>query len=175
MIPSGLAIASGRVIITSCPAGYQIQTYPLAQIWTVTMSTSDNNKDIVRAFFKALNSADVDAIVNTYADDGYVQTMGHTLISGRSSKEQVGAAAAGIYDVFPNGLTFTVLDMVAEGEKVAVEADSVGEHISGQTYSNEYHFLFEFRGGKLIKLKEYMDTEQVTDVLCGGQRPPFFT
>jgi ketosteroid isomerase-like protein len=47
----------------------------------------------------------------------------------------------------------------------------VGEHISGQTYSNEYHFLFEFQSGKLIRLKEYMDTERVTDVLCGGQRP----
>ena len=50
---------------------------------------------------------------------------------------------------------------------------SEGEHVSGQTYSNEYHFLFEFSGGKLRRLKEYMDTERVTDVLCGGQRPPF--
>jgi ketosteroid isomerase-like protein len=61
---------------------------------------------------------------------------------------------------------------VAEGDKVAVEAVSEGQHVSGQTYSNEYHFLFEFREGKLLKLKEYMDTERVTDVLCGGQRPP---
>ncbi|MEZ7996386.1 MAG: nuclear transport factor 2 family protein, partial [Halioglobus sp.] len=76
-----------------------------------------------------------------------------------------------IFDVFPNGLTFTILNMVGEGDKVAVEATSVGEHISGQTYSNEYHFLFEFQSGKLIRLKEYMDTERVTDVLCGGQRP----
>ena len=65
--------------------------------------------------------------------------------------------------------------MVAEGEKVAVEATCEGEHVSGQTYSNEYHFLFQFRDGKLVKLKEYMDTELVTDVLCGGQRPPFNT
>jgi ketosteroid isomerase-like protein len=50
---------------------------------------------------------------------------------------------------------------------------SAGKHVSGQTYSNEYHFLFEFREGKLLKLKEYMDTERVTDVLCGGQRPSF--
>ena len=60
---------------------------------------------------------------------------------------------------------------VAEGDRVAVEATSKGEHVSGQTYSNEYHFLFEFREGKLLRLKEYMDTERVTDILCGGQRP----
>lgn len=139
------------------------------------MSNSDTNKMIVKDFFKALNSGDVDAIVDTYADVGYVQTMGNTLISGQSSKDQIKAAVAGIYEVFPTGLSFTVLDMVGEGEKVAVEAVSEGEHVSGQTYSNEYHFLFEFKKGELIKLKEYMDTEQITDVLCAGQRPPFST
>jgi ketosteroid isomerase-like protein len=61
--------------------------------------------------------------------------------------------------------------MVAEGEKVAVEATSKGKHISGQTYSNNYHFLFEFREGKLLRLKEYLDTERITDILCSGQRP----
>jgi len=139
------------------------------------MSTCKDNKTIVKDFFIALNSGDVDSIVDTYADVGYVQTMGNTLISGQSSKDQIKAAVSGIYEVFPKGLKFTVLDMVGEGEKVAVEATSEGEHSSGQTYSNEYHFLFEFKNGELIKLKEYMDTEQVTDVLCGGQRPPFST
>ena len=139
------------------------------------MSTETTNKALVAQFFQALNAGDVEAIVNTYADDGCVQTMGNTLISGISNKEQIAATAGGIFDVFPNGLTFEVQDMVAEGEKVAVEARSEGEHISGQIYSNEYHFLFQFRDGKLLQLKEYMDTEQVTDILCGGQRPPFGT
>ena len=137
------------------------------------MSSSENNKVIVKDFFKALNSGDVESIVNIYADLGYVQTMGNTLISGKSSKEEIKAAVSGIYDVFPKGLKFTILGMIAEDQKVAVEAKSEGEHTSGQTYANEYHFLFEFKNGELITLKEYMDTELVTDVLCGGQRPPF--
>jgi ketosteroid isomerase-like protein len=134
-------------------------------------NNSDSNKIIVTQFFDALNRGDVAFIVDAYAADGCVQTMGNTLISGVFSRDQVAASAGGIFDVFPNGLTFTILNMVGEGDKVAVEATSVGEHISGQTYSNEYHFLFEFQSGKLIRLKEYMDTERVTDVLCGGQRP----
>ena len=134
-------------------------------------NNSDSNKIIVTQFFDALNRGDVAFIVDAYAADGCVQTMGNTLISGVFSREQVAASAGGIFDVFPNGLTFTILNMVGEDDKVAVEATSVGEHISGQTYSNEYHFLFEFQSGKLIRLKEYMDTERVTDVLCGGQRP----
>jgi uncharacterized protein len=135
------------------------------------MHDSESNKAIVTRFFEALNTGDVDAIVDAYAADGCVQTMGNTLISGIFSKEQVAASAGGIFEVFPEGLTFTPLAMVAEGDKVAVEATSEGMHVSGRVYSNEYHFLFEFRHGKLLRLKEYMDTERVTDVLCAGQRP----
>ena len=98
--------------------------------------------------------------------------MGNTLISGVYTREQVNAAAGGIYEAFPEGLSFTIIDMVAEGDKVAVEATSEGAHISGQTYSNEYHFLFILKEGKVLRLKEYMDTERATDILCGGQRPP---
>jgi ketosteroid isomerase-like protein len=141
----------------------------------IKMNATNINKALVENFFASLNSGNVDAVVDAYAEDGYVQTMGHTLISGKSFKQQIRAAVNGIYEVFPKGLKFKVLGMIGEDEKVAVEAVSEGEHVSGQIYSNEYHFLFEFSGGQLIKLKEYMDTEKVTDVLCAGQRPPFFS
>lgn len=137
------------------------------------MDNSEANKAIVRQFFDAMNQGDVDFIVNTYAEDGCLQTMGGTLISGTFTRDQIAASAGGIFEVFPQGLQFTLNSMIAEGDKVAVEAQSEGAHISGKTYNNEYHFLFEFRDGKLLRLKEYMDTEPVTDVLCGGQRPPF--
>lgn len=130
-----------------------------------------NNKKRVEAFFKAMSSSDAATIVAAYADDGYVQTMGHTLISGKFTKAQISAAAGAIFETFPQGIHFTIKAMTAEGERVAVEAESDGMHISGKRYQNEYHFLFVFRNGQLVTLKEYMDTERVTDVLCGGQRP----
>ncbi len=137
------------------------------------MNEIESNKERVSRFFEVLNAGDIDALVDSYANEGSYQTMGETLISGVMNRDQIAESAGGVFDVFPEGLKFKVLGMVAEGDKVAVEAMSEGEHISGQTYSNEYHFLFQFRDGKLLSLKEYMDTEHVTDVLCGGQRPPF--
>lgn len=137
------------------------------------MTNTQTNKAQVARFFEALNSGDIDTVVDIYADDGTVTTMGNTLISGTFGKEQIADAARRALEVFPDGLTFKVTDMVAEGNKVAVEAESEGEHVSGKIYSNEYHFLFEFRDGHLLRLREYMDTETITDVLCSGQRPPF--
>jgi len=136
------------------------------------MSREQHNKQLVREFFDALNRGDVAAIADAYDDEGYCLTMGNTLISGKSSKEQVRQAAGMIFQAFPQGIRFIVDAMTAEGDRVAVEAHSEGLHASGRVYTNQYHFLFQYREGKLLVLKEYMDTERVTDILCGGQRRP---
>jgi ketosteroid isomerase-like protein len=129
-----------------------------------------DNKQIVTEFFNAMNAGDIKAIVNSYDEHGVLQTMGRTAISGRYNKTQIEAACAGIYEAFPNGISFTIDNIIAENDKVAVEAHSVGMHSSGKLYSNEYHFLFTIVKGKILELKEYMDTERVTDILCGGKR-----
>jgi ketosteroid isomerase-like protein len=131
----------------------------------------DTNKQRALAFFDALNRGDVAALLDAYADDGYCQTMGHTLISGRFDKAQIAQAAGGIFAVFPHGIRFTIKHLTAEADRVAVEAESEGQHVSGTLYRNQYHFLMQFRDGKVVVFKEYMDTERVTEVLCGGQRP----
>jgi uncharacterized protein (TIGR02246 family) len=135
------------------------------------MSQIEDNKQRVRDFFDAMQRADAEAIAGAYADDGSLCTMGNTLISGRSGKEQIREFAGAVLESFPEGLQFNILGMTAEGERVAVEATSEGLHVSGKPYKNFYHFLFTWRDGELLELKEYMDTEVVTDVICGGQRP----
>ena len=129
------------------------------------------NKRLVEQFFAALNAGDAEAIAAAYTDDGEVWTSGRTLISGTFPKAGILAAAGGIFEAFPEGLRFTIQGLVAEGDRVAVEAESSGLHASGATYTNQYHFLFELRDGRIRRLKEYMDTERVTDILCGGRRP----
>lgn len=135
------------------------------------MSSEEANKELVRRFFAALNAGDVPAIIDAYAEDGSVWTSGRTLISGTFPKEQIRSAAGRIFEAFPDGMEYIIHGMTAEDDRVAVEAESRGMHASGKLYNNLYHFLFRFRDGKLVSLREYMDTEMITDVLCGGQRP----
>ena len=54
--------------------------------------------------------------------------------------------------------------MIAEGNKVAAEAVFDGVVQSGKVYLNYYHWLIEFREGKIARLKEYMDTLHAKDV-----------
>lgn len=135
------------------------------------MSTVENNKQLTRTFFEAMQRGDAEAIANTYADEGRVVTMGSTLISGSRGKEEIRQFAGGVLDAFPAGLKFKILNMTAEEDRVAVEATSEGLHVSGQPYKNHYHFLLTWKDGQLLEMKEYMDTEMVTDVLCGGVKP----
>jgi len=134
------------------------------------MGAAENKATVVK-FFEAISSGDVPRLLDFYTEDGVCQTMGQTLISGKFSKAQISAAAARVLDVFPKGVKFELLTLTAEDDRVAVEAVSHGDHISGKHYSNHYHFLVRLRDGKVTLLQEFMDTELVTDILCGGQRP----
>ena len=129
------------------------------------------NRRIVAAFVDALGRQDVAAILSAYHDEATIQTMGNTLISGVYPRAQIEAFASGILETFPQGLNYTIHTMVAEADCVAVEASVSGMHSSGARYENDLHFLFRLRDGKIASLREYLDTERVTEVLCGGQRP----
>ena len=135
------------------------------------MTDIETNKQLARELVDAMNRADTQWFLDNYADDVVVWTMGNTVISGKYNKDQVAAFADSIFDAFPKGIRFTIHGMIAEGDTVAMETESLGEHVSGKKYNNFYHMLVKFRDGKITLLKEYLDTELVTEVLAVGQRP----
>jgi hypothetical protein len=126
------------------------------------------NKELARRFIDAISRGDIDAIQGSFAEDGTVWTIGTMPISGTFSADQVAAASHRVLDLFPEGLRITIKGMTAEGDRVAIEAESQGRHKSGRTYANVYHFLMRVRGGKIAEWREYMDTMHANDVLCGG-------
>ena len=133
--------------------------------------TTENLREKVTQFFSALNKSDIEYVYDSYHPSGGCWTSGNTLISGFSGRDKIKASAGEVLGVFPEGLEFSIEGMVCEGNRIAVEAVSSGVHRSGKQYHNKYHFLFEFREGLIYRLKEYMDTEIITDVLCDGRRP----
>lgn len=73
---------------------------------------------------------------------------------------------------FPDGLRLEILDMVAEGEKVAVRAQSDGTTADGRQYNNIYFFQFQIRDGLIIRGWEHSDTDHVWRVLRAGTARP---
>ena len=132
-------------------------------------STSiEENKRVARRLFESLSRGDTKAVLDLYADDATVWTAGSLAFSGRRSKQEVAPLMEGILGAFPEGLRFTNQGMTAEGDRVAVEAESSGRHASGKLYHNLYHFQLVVRDGKVREVKEYLDTKHAHEVLLGG-------
>jgi ketosteroid isomerase-like protein len=127
----------------------------------------EENKEIARVFLDALSRADVDVVGGLYADDFQLWTAGSLPFSGTSDKAQALQGMPAVLDLFPDGLSFTIKAMTAEGERVAIEAVSEGTTFRGDRYNQTYHFLMRVRDGMVVEFKEYMDTEHARKVLVG--------
>ena len=128
--------------------------------------TSKNNKEIAIKFFEALSSGS-EAYLDFYNDDSVIWTAGDNDIGGARTKKEIIDFAQGILAAFPSGITFNITGITAENERVAVEVSGDAIHASGQPYNNQYHFLLTIKNGKILELKEYMDTQLAAKILLG--------
>jgi len=131
----------------------------------VTHLQSEVNKRLVTKFFKDFSDGDIDTAFSLVREDARWWVPGTLPFSGTKTKAEylkvVGAIKAG----FPSGLKLTPGEMTAEGNRVAVEVESFGEHANGKSYRNKYHFLIYLENGLFVNVKEYMDTQHLKDLI----------
>jgi hypothetical protein len=127
----------------------------------------EDNKELAHEFLAALSRADTEWVNDHYADDMELWTAGSLPFSGTSNKQQALAGMPQILGLFPEGIEFTIHELTAEGERVAIEATSRGTTFRGDVYAQEYHFLLRVRDGKIVAFREYMDTELARRILVG--------
>ena len=129
-------------------------------------SVTDQNKQITIEFFEALSTGS-NKYLDFYTDDSIIWTAGNNSIGGTRTKKEVVTFAENILSAFPSGITFNITGITAEEERVAVEISGEAIHTSGETYNNQYHFLLRIKDGKILELKEYMDTQLAAKILLG--------
>ena len=129
-------------------------------------SITEDNKDIAIKFFEALSSGS-EAYLDFYNDDSIIWTAGDNAIGGTRTKKEIIDFAQGILAAFPSGISFDITGITAENERVAVEVSGESTHASGEAYNNKYHFLLKIKNGKILELKEYMDTQLAAKILLG--------
>lgn len=128
-------------------------------------SLESRNKQLAIEFMAAISRGDGHAVRDFYTPDGKVVSLGSLPFSGTYTRDELVPVMAGIFQVFPQGLELRILDMTAEGNRVAIEAESYGKTVTGAIYNNHYHFLLIAENGKVKLFKEYMDTKHAYDVL----------
>jgi ketosteroid isomerase-like protein len=132
--------------------------------------SAEENKKIVLSFFENFSSGKMEPALAMMADNATWSVMGKPdkfALAGTKTKAQFTELVKGLGAAMPKGLRVTPKGVTAEGDRVALEAESYGETANGKVYNNMYHFLIEVRGGKIQAVREYLDTIHAQDVLVG--------
>lgn len=125
-------------------------------------------KQVVLSFLEYFSAGKPDAALALMADTATWWVAGKPdmfALAGTKTKAQFAELLQGIGAAMPKGLRVTPKGLTAEGDRVAIEAESYGETARGKIYHNQYHLLFEVRDGKIQAVREYLDTMHAKEVL----------
>src|ERR1700755_3432960 len=124
----------------------------------------EQNKQLASNFFACLGANDIPGALILMADDATWWIAGNPEqlpAAGDHSKKQIARVFHNMASQMKNGLKMTVKNLLAEGDKVAVELESYGELQNGRIYNNQYHMLMTIRDGQISEVREYLDTQHV--------------
>ncbi len=130
------------------------------------MSIQDN-KQTVREYLAHFKRAAVPDLLAAMSEDATWWILGKPHLSagaGTKSRADMERIWRGLFSHMEDGLEMTVIGMVAEDDKVAVEIRSHADLTDGRVYENQYHMLFTLRQGKIVGVKEYADTLLIADM-----------
>jgi ketosteroid isomerase-like protein len=125
------------------------------------------NRATAQRFFDLFSAGDIEGVLALMTDDATWRIPGKkelTPTAGVYTKERIGRLFRRMIEGLSTGLRMTVLSSIAEGDRVALEVVSSGDLKNGRLYRQEYHFLMEFRDGKISAVREYLDTQHAHEV-----------
>ena len=126
------------------------------------MST-DANVESVRHAFDAVGRGDVAAFVGLLAADVVYTLIGTTAFSGTYHGRE--AVVSQLFAPLGQALTspprFTIRQLLADGDRVVMQAAAQTTLRSGAPYDNTYCMVMRFADGRIAELTEYLDTQVV--------------
>ena len=129
---------------------------------------TDQNKAVVADVLKALETGDAETVLAHLAEGATWWVAGDMPISGTRDRDGIEKMISGIAAATDGPIVFRATGFVAEGDRVAVEAESELTLKNRKVYRNEYSLVFEFvADGRISRIREYTDTKKAQDLLFG--------
>ena len=128
---------------------------------------SNANKKVVRDAYTAISSGDAEGFFDRLSDDVEWYFIGSHRFSGTmKGKEQI------VNDLFNvlgdqlegTGISLEIKQLIAEGDKVVAEMQGTSRSVSGKDYNNTYNIILTVKNGLITEMREYLDTELITEV-----------
>jgi ketosteroid isomerase-like protein len=134
----------------------------------------EKNKRTIEKYFEAVNRGGKDAILEFLTDDFVFKGMGRhpDWMRYQWGREAFADAPRDMSTKMKKPIVMNLRGMIAEDDRVAVQADSYAEMNNGKLYDNAYHFVFTFENDKIRSVLEYCCTYTVFDVFGEYIDPP---
>jgi ketosteroid isomerase-like protein len=132
-----------------------------------TNMSAEQNAELVTKTWKDVVAGNVEAAAANMSDEVSWMIAGSLPgVSGvKKGKAAVKEFIGGIRKAFPQGLNSQISKVHSAGDTVIVELTNTGKAFNGRDYRNEYCFLFEIEGGKIRRVREYVDMLTVKEAL----------
>lgn len=120
------------------------------------------NKETVRRYFQAVEQGDMDTIV-ALLDENVSFWVPPSLpdgveFCGKAMVLKLFTESVGLYDASA-GLCVEIHSLTADEDRVAAELVIRGKAaVGGGSYENWYHFLFRIREGRIVAVREHLDS-----------------
>jgi uncharacterized protein len=133
------------------------------------MST-EANKQLVREAYGAINSGDVDGFMNRLADDVEWYFIGSHRFAGtlKGKEDIMNKLVEPLDEALTSMIQLEIRQLIAEGDKVVSEMRGTSKSTDGKDYNNTYCIILTVRDGKIKEMREYLDTELITEVFGKG-------
>lgn len=124
---------------------------------------SDSPKQIVTQVCQHLSDRNLDALFALIHDEGSwsipyrEDRFAYAGFRDKAGLRELLSGFLGGFDSF----RFDIVNIIAEGDKVAVEATSEGEGPAAAQYRNRYLLIFLLKDGKVHTVREHFDPYQV--------------
>lgn len=123
------------------------------------LADPDVQVELAKRLLNAVGRFDVDALQEMMTDDATWWSFSQGARENAVAKAPfLDGFEAKMKALFASSIEFTIVGITANGDRVAIEANSAATLVSGKSYANKYHYLFEFRDGRISRVREYMDT-----------------
>ncbi|MES2481271.1 MAG: nuclear transport factor 2 family protein [Pseudomonadota bacterium] len=137
-------------------------------------SPAEASRRLALDFIDACFRCDVDAVLSRLAPDATWWVLGdreHLKVSGTRDRLAIERFLRNVARMFPQGMGYAIEGVTAEPGRVAIEATSHARQADGRDYANRYHFAVTLQDGKVLAMREYLDTFYVWQVQQGSDRP----
>lgn len=123
------------------------------------------NRRRMQEVFAAMSQSNLQPLIDSMAEDMRWTWMG----TGRWSHTFEGKDAvvnellAAVKETLSDSFGVVAHSFIAEGDQVVIEHSGRNTTRDGRPYHNKYCWVCRFADGKLRELREYMDTQLVTE------------